>query len=150
MAMKLILMEDVDKLGSRGEIVSVAPGYGRNFLIPQGKALLATADNIRQAESRKKKVEAVHAKERSEAEAIAAKIGRISVTIARKVGENETLYGSVTASDIHEALEKKGVSVDRRKIQLPDPIKTLGEVTVGIKIHPEVTAEVRVAVVPEA
>jgi len=147
--MKLILTEDVEKLGHRGDLVEVKAGFGRNFLLPQGLALAATEHNVRAVESKKKKVEAGKIKERDEAQALAHRIGKLSITIARKVGENDMLYGSVTASDVAEALAGHGIVVDRRKIHLDEPLKTLGVVDVPVKIHPEVEASVKVWVVKE-
>ena len=149
MPMKLILTEDVETLGHRGDVVTVTPGYGRNFLLPQGKALVATEANIRSVEVRKKRIETEKIKEKEEAEVLAGRIGRISVTIPRKVGENDALYGSVTSHDIAAALELEGVVVDRRKIVLEEPIKALGVVSVPLRVHPEVQATIKVWVVKE-
>jgi large subunit ribosomal protein L9 len=147
--MKLILRQDIDKLGKRGEVVKVAPGYGRNFLVPKGFAYHYTPGNTKKVEVERKILSLHQAREKAEAEDLAAKISQISTTIVRKVGEGETLYGSVNNADIADALEKEGFSLDKRKILLEEPIKTLGIYTVPVKLHPEVTAELKVWVVKE-
>jgi large subunit ribosomal protein L9 len=147
--MEVILREHVDNLGRRGDIVKVAEGYARNYLLPRKLALAVTSNNKRQIEREKKIAEVREAEERSQADAIAQRIAQLEIEIARRVGENETLYGSVTSADIAHALQAKGFDVDKRKIQLPDPLKALGESTVPIKIHRDVTAQLRVKVVPE-
>jgi large subunit ribosomal protein L9 len=147
--MEVILREHVDNLGNRGEIVKVADGYARNYLLPRKLALLVTDGNRKQVERERAKFEAKEAEERKVAEAIAERMANIEVVIARKVGETEALYGSVTASDIAEELESKGFSIDRRKLQLADPIKQIGDVEVPVKLHREVTAIVKVRVVAE-
>lgn len=147
--MKIILREDVENLGRRGEIVNVAAGYGRNFLLPKGKAYSYTPGNARKVDAEKHLMRVKETRERQDAEALAARLSQISVTIVRKVGENETLYGSVTNGDVAEALEKEGFAIDRRRIPLEEPIKTVGIYTVPVKLHPEVTAEVKVWVVKE-
>src|SRR5690242_5468791 len=121
--MEVILRQHVDNLGKRGEIVKVADGYARNYLLPRKLALLATDGNKQRIEKEKVKFEAAEAEEKKIADAIAARMNNLEVEIARKVGETEALYGSVTTSDIAEALTKKGFDVDRRKIQLQEPIK---------------------------
>jgi len=147
--MKLILRENIDNLGKRGDVVDVAAGYGRNFLVPKGLAYSYSAGNARKVEVERRIINLHQAREKQEAEDLSAKLSQISTTIVRKVGENETLYGSVTNSDVAEALEKEGFSLDRRKILLEEPIKTLGIYTVPVKLHPEVTAELKVWVVKE-
>ena len=147
--MKLILREDIEKVGKRGEVVEVAAGYGRNFLLPKGMAYSYSTGNARKVEVERRITNLHVAREKREAEDLAAKLSQISTTIVRKVGENETLYGSVTNADIAEALEKEGFTVDRRKILLEEPMKTLGIYTVPVRIHPEVTAELKVWVVKE-
>lgn len=147
--MKLILRENIDKLGKRGDVVDVAAGYGRNYLVPKGMAYSYTEGNARKVEVERKIINLHQAREKQEAEELSAKLSQISTTIVRKVGENETLYGSVTNSDVAEALEKEGFTLDRRKILLEEPIKTLGIYTVPVKLHPEVTAELKVWVVKE-
>ena len=147
--MEVILREHVDNLGRRGEVVKVAEGYARNYLLPRKLALPVNEANKRQIERERVKFEAKEAEEKKGAEAIAERVSAANITIARRVGENDTLYGSVTAADITEALAKQGVEVDRRKIHLAEPIKQLGEVIVPIKIHRDVTANVTVKVVRE-
>ncbi|HTL44706.1 MAG TPA: 50S ribosomal protein L9 [Vicinamibacterales bacterium] len=147
--MEVILREHVDNLGRRGDVVKVAEGYARNYLLPRKLALAVTDNNKRQIEREKKIADTREAEERSQAEAIAERIAQLDIEIARRVGENETLYGSVTSADIAHALQAKGFEVDKRKIQLSDPLKALGESTVPIKIHRDVTAQLRVKVVPE-
>ena len=147
--MEVILREHVDNLGRRGEIVKVADGYARNYLLPRKLALLATDGNRKQIERERAKLDAKEAQERSVSEAIAARMADLEIVIARKVGETEALYGSVTSADIAEALGALGFEVDRRKIQLAEPIKRIGEVEVPVKLHREVTATVKVKVVAE-
>ena len=147
--MEVILREHVDNLGRRGDVVKVAEGYARNYLLPRKLALAVTDNNKRQIEREKKIAEAREAEERSQAEAIAQRITQLEIEIARRVGENQTLYGSVTSADVSHALQAKGFDVDKRKIQLPEPRKALGETMVPIKIHRDVTAQLRVKVVPE-
>ncbi|MBM3781847.1 MAG: 50S ribosomal protein L9 [Acidobacteria bacterium] len=147
--MEVILRDHVEHLGNRGEIVKVADGYARNYLLPRKLALLATEGNKKRVERERKQFEAVEAEQRSAAEAIASRLTAIDVAIARRVGENDTLYGSVTNADIAEALKEKGFDIDRRKILLPDALKALGEVTMPVKLHRDVTAQLRVQVVRE-
>ena len=147
MSIEVILKEHVEHLGRRGEIVKVADGYARNFLFPRKLALAVTDENKRQIERERARAEAREAEEAQIAQALATRLEAIEIAIARRVGENETLYGSVTASDIAEALAARELVVDRRKIQLPDPLKTLGDHVVPVKLHREVTAEVKVKVV---
>jgi large subunit ribosomal protein L9 len=147
--MDVILREHVDNLGRRGEIVKVADGYARNYLLPRKLALLATEGNRKQIERERVKFEMHEAEERKVAEAIRDRLVNISVAIARKVGETDTLYGSVTASDIAEALAEKGFELDRRKLQLGEPLKRLGEFDVPVKLHREVTATLKVQVIAE-
>ena len=147
--MEVILREHVDNLGRRGEVVKVADGYARNYLLPRKLALLATEGNRKQIERERAKFDAKEAEEQKVAEAIAARHGGVEIVIARKVGETEALYGSVTSADIAEALAAKGFDIDRRKLQLPEPIKKLGDFDVPVKLHREVTAAVKVRVVAE-
>jgi len=147
MSIEVILREHVEHLGNRGEIVRVADGYARNYLFPRKLALAVTEENKRQIARDRAKAEAREAEERDVAEALGKRLEALDVTIARRVGENETLYGSVTSADISESLEAQGFTVDRRKIQLPDPLKTLGEHLVPVKLHRDITAQVRVKVV---
>src|SRR6266705_2424467 len=147
--MQIVLKEDIEKLGQRGEIVKVADGYARNYLLPLGKALPATPGNRKVIEREKRRYVVHLTKEREENEALSRRIQALSLTLVRKVGESDVLYGSVTSGDIAEALSKEGVVVDKRRIQLADPIKSLGIYTIPIRLHPEVTAEVKVWVVKE-
>jgi large subunit ribosomal protein L9 len=147
---KIVLREDVDKLGERGQVVNVAAGYARNFLFPKALAFEATAGNMRQIELRKKVWVVREAKETDDANKLAARIAEIKLVIAKKVGEHDALYGSVTSQEIADLLKGKGVEVDRRKIQLNDPIRSLGTFEVPIKIHRQVGATVSVQVVPES
>ncbi|MGE5244757.1 MAG: 50S ribosomal protein L9 [Betaproteobacteria bacterium] len=147
--MEVILREHVDNLGRRGEVVKVADGYARNYLLPRKLALPATEGNRKQIERERARFEAHEAEERKVAEAIAERMGGLEIVMARRVGETEALYGSVTSTDIAGALAAKGFDVDRRKLQLHEPIKTLGEFDVPVKLHREVTATVKVKVVAE-
>jgi large subunit ribosomal protein L9 len=147
--MEVILREHVDNLGRRGEIVKVAPGYARNYLLPRKLALAVTEANRRQIEREREAAETRDLEEKAQAEAVGQRLSQTEVEIGRRVGENETLYGSVTASDIAQALAAKGFEVEKRKIQLREPLKAIGEVTVPIKIHRDVMAQVKVKVVPE-
>jgi large subunit ribosomal protein L9 len=147
--MEVILREHVEHLGRRGEIVKVADGYARNYLLPRKLALLATKGNKKQIERERAKLEAREVEEKGVAEAIADRMANLEVVIARKVGETEALYGSVTTADVAEALAAKGFDIDRRKIQLPEPIKKLGDFDLPIKLQREVTATVKVRVVAE-
>jgi large subunit ribosomal protein L9 len=144
--MEIILRDHVDNLGKRGEVVKVADGYARNYLLPRKLALPATDANKKWIERERKIAEARDHEERGAAEAVATRLSALDLTILRKVGENDQLYGSVTNADIAELLAKKGFEVDRRKILLPDPIKTLGENSVPVKLHRDVTAQLKVTV----
>ncbi len=148
--MEVILRDHVDHLGQRGEIVKVADGYARNYLLPRKLALPATDANRKWVERERKVTEAREAEERVAAEGIAARLSALELSIGRKVGENDQLYGSVTNADIADLLKEKGFEVDRRKILLPDPLKELGETLVPVKLHRDVTAQVKVAVVKDA
>ncbi len=149
--MEVILLQDMRPRGRRGEVVKVKPGYARNYLLPQGIALENSRANLAYFEQQKKKIDARHAKKRGAAAEIAAAIAAIKVSIAKRVGEKETLYGSVTSAEVAEALARKGVTVDKRRIDLGEGhgLKTLGDHTVTVDLHPEVTAELVVSVVPE-
>jgi large subunit ribosomal protein L9 len=147
--MEVILREHVDNLGKRGEIVKVADGYARNYLLPRKLALLANDGNKKQIEREREKFEAKESAEKNVAEAISARVAGAEVMIARKVGENDVLFGSVTTADIAAALAAKGIEVDRRKLQLPEPIKKLGEFDIALKLHREVVATVKLKVVAE-
>jgi large subunit ribosomal protein L9 len=147
--MEVILREHVDNLGRRGEVVKVAAGYARNFLLPRKLALAVTEHNKRQIERERAAAEARELEEKTQAEAYAQRLTQTDIEIARRVGENDTLYGSVTAADIAQALHTKGFEIDKRKIQLGDPIKALGESTIPVKVHRDVIAQLRVKVVAE-
>lgn len=146
--MEVILLKDQRNLGPRGTVVDVKPGYGRNFLLPKGIALEATPGNIKYFEQQRAKIDARHTQEREAAAAVAAEIAGIKLEIVKRVSESGTLYGSVTASEIGEALEGKGVTVDNRRIDLIGGIKEVGDHSVEIHLHAEVTAELAVSVVP--
>ena len=147
--MEVILREHVDNLGRRGEIVKVANGYARNYLLPRKLALLATPGNRKQVERERVKLDARELEERGAAERVAARIAGTEVVIGRRVGETEALYGSVTSADIAEALAAKGLEIDRRKLQLDEPIKRIGDFEVPVKLHREVSTTLKVRVVPE-
>jgi large subunit ribosomal protein L9 len=147
--MEVILREHVDNLGKRGEIVKVADGFARNYLLPRKLALPATEGNRKHVERERKIMETREAEEKSSAEAIAARLAVVEISIARRVGDTEQLYGSVTAADIVDYLKSKGFDVDRRKLILPEPIKAIGEFAVPLKLHREVTVPLKVQVVKE-
>jgi large subunit ribosomal protein L9 len=147
--MEIILREDVKQLGQRGEVVKVAEGYGRNFLLPRGLALVVNATNKAMIDKERKGHEARLAKEKAECEALAERIAALRFVAPRKVGENEQLFGSVTAGDVAGFLAGKGIEIDKRKVLLDEPIKRLGEHEVKIKLHPEVVATLRLLVTKE-
>ncbi len=147
--MRVILLSDQRHLGKRGEVVDVKPGFGRNYLVPQGIALEASKANIKYFEQQRTKIDAEHAKERDAAAEIASRLSGLRLEVPKRVGETGTLYGSVTAGDVAELLEKKGFTVDRRRIDLEGGVKSLGDHSVRIELHPEVVAEVTVSVVAE-
>ena len=149
MAVQVILREPVDHLGRRGDIVKVANGYARNYLLPRRLALPVTEANRRQVERERVVADARDQAEKESAEAFAERLNQVVCVIERRVGETETLYGSVTASDVAASLLEQSFEIDRRKIQLADPLKRLGEHRVGVKVHREVTAEVMVRIVKE-
>ena len=148
--MEVILREHVEHLGRRGDVVKVAAGYARNYLLPRKLALAVTDNNKRQIDREKKLAEARDLEEKSQAEAIAQRLGQLDIEIARRVGEHDALYGSVTSQDIAQALKDKGFEIDKRKVVLADPLKALGETIVPVKIHRDVTAQVKVKVVAQA
>ncbi len=148
--MEVILKEDVANLGNRGDVVKVADGYGRNFLLPRKLALQATLANKAVIEQMKSASARRTASEKAVAEALVAKLEPIELSFTRKSGEAGHLFGSVTSADVAAALDAKGIEVDRRKIQLPEPLKSVGDFTVAIKLHREVTAHVKVKVLAEA
>lgn len=147
--MKIILRQDVEKLGYYGDIVEVKDGYARNYLIPKGFALPATKSAIKMMEEEKKQKQFKINKEKRQAEEFAKKLEGVSVTITVAVGEGDKLYGSVTSQMIHEQLEKQGIELDKRAIQLEEPIKALGVYSVPVKLHRDVTASIKVWVVKE-
>jgi large subunit ribosomal protein L9 len=146
---EVILREHIEHLGRRGDIVKVAAGYARNYLLPRKLALTVTEGNKKQIERERKIADTREAEERQLAEALANRLSQIEIVIARRVGETEALYGSVTSADIAEALAAKGLEIERRRIQLDEPIKQLGETTVPVKLHRDVTGQVKVSVVKE-
>lgn len=147
--MEVILRDHVDNVGKRGDVVNVADGFARNYLLPRQLALPATDANKQWIARERKIAEAREAEERVAAEAVADRLVALDLQIARKVGENDTLYGSVTNADIAELLKQKGFDVDRRKILLPDPIRSLGESHIPVKLHRDVTAQLKITVVKE-
>ena len=147
--MEIILREHVEHLGKRGEIVKVADGYARNYLLPRKLALLATTGNRKHVERERRIVDAREAQEKGQAEAVAARLAAVDITIARRVGDTGQLYGSVTAADIVDLLKAKGFDVDRRKLILPEPIKGIGDHQVPLKLHRDVTVALTVHVVKE-
>jgi large subunit ribosomal protein L9 len=146
---KVVLTENIKALGAVGEVVEVAKGYARNFLIPQGKALEATAGNLAMMEQTKAKRIQTLDRELEEARSLAVSLEGMSVTIAQRVAEAERLYGSVTAAMIAEALEVKGFEVDKKQLELDEPIKKLGTYEIPVRLAPEVKAQITVEVVPE-
>jgi large subunit ribosomal protein L9 len=148
--MKVILREAVENLGKGGEVVDVKPGYGRNFLLPRGLAVMANTRNIREIEHQKTVAAAKAAKLKASAQAVAKRLSDTPITLKRKVGEQDKLYGSVTALDVAEALAARGLEIDRRTIDLSEPIKTVGQFEVGVKLHSEVVGKVKVTVEAEA
>jgi large subunit ribosomal protein L9 len=144
--MEVILKEDINKLGHRGDVVKVADGYGRNYLLPQKLAIEATVANKSVIEQMKGSAARKSAKEKVDAEAFSTQLSEVELVFERKVGENDHLFGSVTSGDIAHELEAKGFKVDRRKISLDEPLKSLGEYHVPVKLHREVTAHVKVVV----
>ena len=147
--MEVILREDIEKLGSRGDVVKVAPGYARHFLIPKRLAVQATESNKKIVEQERQAHLRKEAKQIGEAQDLAKIMSGVTVTITQKAGENDQLFGSVTAKDVADALAAKGYTIDRRKIQMDEPIKQLGEFKVPVRLHREVTAEVTVVVAKE-
>jgi large subunit ribosomal protein L9 len=148
--MEVILKEDVPKLGHRGEVVKVAEGYGRNYLLPHKLAIEATAANRAVIEQMKQSAIRKSAVEKADSEALAKQLEGVTLAFQRKAGEKDHLFGSVTSSDIAEALERQGFNIDRRKIQLHEPLKSLGEFDVPIKLHRDVTTRIKVTVEKEA
>ena len=147
--MKVILKEDIPKLGTMGETVKVAPGYGRNYLIPQGKAVLATSKNLKELEHQRQLILRKAELVRKDAESFAEKFRGLTLTLTRKVVGEDKIYGSVSVGDISQALEEAGVEIERKMIKLDEPIKSLGEFQVLVQVHADVTAEFTVQVVKE-
>ena len=148
--MEVILKEDVVKLGSRGDVVKVAEGYGRNFLLPRKLAIEATTGNKKVIEQMKAAAVRRSAKEKAQAEELSKQFDGLSVSFLRRSGEHDQLFGSVTSGDISDALQHKGFNLDRRKIQIHEPLKTLGEFTIPVKLHKDVTAHLKVVIEKEA
>ncbi|MBW2000340.1 MAG: 50S ribosomal protein L9 [Deltaproteobacteria bacterium] len=147
--MRIILRQDMSELGLEGDIVDVADGYARNYLIPKGMALEANKQNLKFFETQKKKIEIKRLKAREDAEKVRERLGQVTLTIAQKAGEEDKLYGSVTSMDIASHLEKQGITIERKKIVLEKPIKSLGEYEVAVRIYPGVTGSITVKVVRE-
>jgi large subunit ribosomal protein L9 len=148
--MEIILKEDVPKLGSRGDVVKVAEGYGRNYLLPRKLAIEASAANKAVIEQMKASTVRRGVKEKSDAELLAKQFDGVSLNFTRRSGENDQLFGSVTPADIAHELEHRGFNIDRRKIQIEEPLKALGEFIVPIKLHREVTTTIKVTIAKEA
>ena len=148
--MQIILQEDVEKLGTRGQVVEVAEGYARNFLLPRKLALEASAGNMKRLEKMRAAFAKKEAVEKGDAQKLAELLAGVSLEVSRKAGENDQLFGSVTSADVAEGLAAKGFTIDKRKIQLADPIKLIGDFDIPIKLHREVTASVKLAVKKEA
>jgi large subunit ribosomal protein L9 len=145
--MEVILLEDIPNLGHITDLVKVSDGFGRNYLLPQKKALKATPKNIALAKLEKERQEKIRLKEKNDAEKLAKKIASISCTISKQVGEENKIFGSVTSIDIEKALKNEEFEIDRKNIILPEPIKSIGIYTIPVKVHPEVTAQLKVWVV---
>lgn len=148
--MKIILQENIEKLGTRGQVVEVAEGYARNYLLPRSLAIPADTGNLKRLERIRAALARKEATEKSAAELLAQQLAAVSVSISRKAGENDQLFGSVTAADIAAALEAQGFHVDKRRIQLAEPIKVVSENEVTIKLHHDVSATLKVSVTREA
>jgi large subunit ribosomal protein L9 len=147
--MKVILLQTVKKVGKQGEIIEVSEGYARNFLIPKGYAVEASKGNLKTLEDQKQAEKRKKEKELKEAQEYGEKISKLKLEIVTKAGEGGKLFGSVTSKEIASLLEKKGIKVDKRKIELPEPIKSLGEYNITIKLHPEVTTTVKLVIIPQ-
>jgi len=148
--MQIILQEDVEKLGTRGQVIDVAEGYARNFLLPRRLALEASAGNMKRLEKMRATFAKKEATEKGDAQKLAELLAGVSLELSRKAGENDQLFGSVTSADISEALAAKGFTVDKRKIALADPIKVVGEFEIPVKLHREISANVKLSVKKEA
>ena len=147
--MQIILQEDVEKLGTRGQLVEVAEGYARNFLLPRKLALEANANNMKRLEKMRATFAKKEAVEKEAAQTLAGLLADVSLEVTRKAGDNDQLFGSVTSADVSEALAAKGFTIDKRKISLVDPIKVVGDYEIPIKLHREVTATIKLAVKKE-
>jgi large subunit ribosomal protein L9 len=147
--MKVILTKDLENVGKAGALVDVKPGFGRNYLLPRQLAMPATAKNIRQLDHDKSGILARAARQRSSMDAMAKKISAIQLKFARKVGDQDKLFGSVTSKDIHDRLVEQGYEIDRKQIHLPEPLKSIGDHEVEVKLHAEVTAKLKVAIAAE-
>jgi large subunit ribosomal protein L9 len=147
--MKLILREDVENLGKVGDVVVVADGFARNYLLPRGLGVKASTRSLKEVEHQKKLIQARMDRQKKDAQVLAGSLESVSCTIRRKTGEEEKLYGSVTSRDIELALKEEGISIDRKRILLEEPIKKLGMVTVPVKLHADVTGSIKVWVVKE-
>lgn len=144
--MKVLLKQDVPKIGKKGELLEVKEGYARNFLIPNGLAVEATGGTLKQLDEEKKALERRKAKEKEEAQALAAKIKGVTVTLKHKAGEEGRLFGSITSSEVAEALKQKGFEIDKKQVLVDDPIRLVGKYDVKVKLHAEVTASLHVEV----
>jgi large subunit ribosomal protein L9 len=147
--MKVILTQDIAGLGNIGDLITVKDGFGRNYLVPQGKATQATSQNMKKLEHQKRQIREKIDKAKREAERLAARIEAVSCTVAKAVGEEDKLFGSVTGMDIEASLKLEGIEIDRKKINITEPIKSLGIYNIPIKLHPEVTAILKLWVVKE-
>jgi large subunit ribosomal protein L9 len=145
--MQVILKTDIENLGKLGDLVQVKPGYARNYLIPKNLAMQASSGNLKRFEQERNKLEKLMEKQRFEAQDLASKLEQTIVTIPVRVGENEKLYGSVTANNISEALYEKGFDIDKKKIELENPIRALGDYHIGVKIYPNVQPKLHVQVI---
>ncbi len=147
--MEVILKQSIPSLGKAGDVVNIANGYGRNFLLPQGKAVFADKKNVVRLKNQQASIIAKASREKGEFEALASRLSSLDISIPVRVGDEERLYGSVTNMDIAKAIESLGYTIDRKKIQLEESVKTLGEFEVSIKLSPDVTASVKINVIPE-
>jgi large subunit ribosomal protein L9 len=147
--MKVILTKDLEHVGKAGALVDVKPGFGRNYLLPRQLAMPATTKNIHQLDHEKSGILARAARQRSSMDAMAKKISAIELKFTRKVGDQDKLFGSVTSKDVHDRLVEQGYEIDRKQIHLPEPLKTIGDHEVTVKLHPEVTAKLKVAIAAE-
>lgn len=147
--MKVILTQDIAGIGNIGDLITVKDGFGRNYLVPQGKATQATSQNMKKLEHQKRQIREKIDKAKREAERLAARIETVSCTVAKAVGEEDKLFGSVTGMDIEASLKLEGIEIDRKKINITEPIKSLGIYNIPIKLHPEVTAILKLWVVKE-